>query len=103
MHKENERQMWFAKGDTREIINKYMVDDKLYCLDVRQSDLNMIAWPCHFSENNNSRKNQQFLWDNFSRIRSQTELGCISINWRDKNVFLMECHGGDNQRFFWEG
>jgi len=100
---ENEQQMWFAKGDTREIINKYIVDDKFYCLDVRQSDLNVIAWPCHFSGNNNPQKNQQFLWDNFSRIRSRTGLGCFSINMTNKNVFLMGCHGGDNQSFYWEG
>jgi len=98
----NDRQMWFVADDTKEIVNMYMVDDKKYCLDVRQSDLNMIAWPCHSSKSNNPRKNQQFAWDSISRIRSQTGLGCISINWRDKNIFLMECHSGDEQRFFWD-
>jgi len=100
--KENkESQQWFAKGDSKEIINKQKVDGEWYCLDVRQSDLNLIAWPCHGSQNKRTRSNQQFLWDNTDRIRSETELGCVSINFRNKNMHLMSCHGGDNQKFFW--
>jgi len=86
-------QSWFINTQQKTIVNE---ENDTYCLDVDIEDgYNLIAWECH------GRANQQWVFDNFNRIRSELNKTCMSMNWRTRNLVLDTCHGGDNQEFWY--
>jgi len=85
-------QNWWINTEDKTILNDY----NNYCLDVDQgADNNIITWECH------GKANQEFVLDNFDRIRSEINKNCVSKN-LENDLVLDGCLGGDNQEFSYD-